>query len=224
VTFYDGSAVLGQSGVDTNNSASFATSALVAGVHTITAAYSGDTNYLASSSTELNEAIIDFQLEPSNLSVAISAGGSTAVTLTVTEEGGLNSGTMLSCSGLPKDATCSFNPAVVKGTGTTTLTIATTGSSHATLAPGRFGDWSTDTMVAFSCLMLLGTTGCQRRQKFMTVLLLLVSLGSILGCGASSSGNNSGTPAGTYPITVAGTLGSGALAITHTSIIQLTVR
>jgi hypothetical protein len=61
VTFYDGSSVLGIAGVQNNNSqhnvAQLTFAGFLGGVHTITAAYNGDANYTASTSSAMTETI-----------------------------------------------------------------------------------------------------------------------------------------------------------------------
>ena len=58
VTFYEGTTVLGVSGIDSNGFATFPTSSLSLGDHTISAAYSGDPNYGASTSSPLTVTIV----------------------------------------------------------------------------------------------------------------------------------------------------------------------
>jgi len=57
VSFFDGSTLLG-SGSLVDNVATFATSSLTAGSHTITAIYSGDTHYASSTTASLTEQIL----------------------------------------------------------------------------------------------------------------------------------------------------------------------
>src|SRR5207244_1120199 len=56
VTFKDGTTALGTSTLS-GGSATFSTAALAAGTHTITAVYSGDTNFAASTSSALTQTI-----------------------------------------------------------------------------------------------------------------------------------------------------------------------
>jgi hypothetical protein len=57
VTFMDGIANLGSETVNASGQATFVTSALAVGTHSITTGYNGDTSYLASTSAVLNQAI-----------------------------------------------------------------------------------------------------------------------------------------------------------------------
>ncbi|HET8922787.1 MAG TPA: Ig-like domain repeat protein [Candidatus Acidoferrum sp.] len=56
VSFYDGSTLLGTSAV-ANNSATFSTSALAIGLHSISAQYSGDVNFLSASSSTVSSTV-----------------------------------------------------------------------------------------------------------------------------------------------------------------------
>jgi MBG domain (YGX type)/Bacterial Ig-like domain (group 3) len=59
VTFYEGTTVLGTGSVNSNGQATFTTSSLSLGSHTVTATYSGDTNYGASTSSPLTVSIVN---------------------------------------------------------------------------------------------------------------------------------------------------------------------
>jgi subtilase family serine protease len=71
----------------------------------------------------------DFSLSASPSSVGVSAGGSTSSTISVTALGGFAGTVSLSATGLPSGATASFSPSSVAGSGTSTLTVATSAST-----------------------------------------------------------------------------------------------
>jgi Bacterial Ig-like domain (group 3)/FG-GAP-like repeat len=76
VTFYDGSSQMGTATVSNNgghNVAQFTFSGLPGGTHTITAAYSGDANYAASTSSALTETVT-----PASSSVSVGASANPA--------------------------------------------------------------------------------------------------------------------------------------------------
>ena len=60
VTFKDGATVLGTMTLDGSGQATFATSTLALGVHSITATYSGDANFIASMSSPLSQQVFVF--------------------------------------------------------------------------------------------------------------------------------------------------------------------
>jgi YVTN family beta-propeller protein len=74
VTFLDGTAQLALGAVDSGSHASFQTGSLAAGIHSITAAYSGGASYGASTSSALSEVIAG---APASIA-AISGGGQSA--------------------------------------------------------------------------------------------------------------------------------------------------
>lgn len=57
VTFKDGATIIGVTNINSSASASFTTSSLLTGTHSITAVYSGDTNYTTSTSSVLSQAV-----------------------------------------------------------------------------------------------------------------------------------------------------------------------
>ena len=59
VTFYDGTTALGRGLLGSDGTATFATSTLDLGPHSITAAYQGDANFMASTSTSVNHRVFN---------------------------------------------------------------------------------------------------------------------------------------------------------------------
>jgi hypothetical protein len=77
VQFYDGSTLLGSATVNSSGDASYSTSALAVGTHTITATYAGDTNFNTSTSTAFSQTVVSGV--PTSLT--ISAGNNQATTV-----------------------------------------------------------------------------------------------------------------------------------------------
>ncbi|HVW86967.1 MAG TPA: DUF1349 domain-containing protein [Bryobacteraceae bacterium] len=73
----------------------------------------------------------DFTISASPASRTITAGTSTTYTATMGALNGFNGSINLAATGLPAGATASFSPASVNGSGTSTLTVTTTGSTPA---------------------------------------------------------------------------------------------
>ena len=123
VTFKDGAAVLG-TGTLSGGTATFFTAALAVGSHSITAAYSGDNNFAASTSAALTQTVnqtattttITSSLNPSEV------GKSVTFTATVSSGGGTPTGTVTFKDG-----------ASVLGTSTLSGGIATFTTSSLTL-------------------------------------------------------------------------------------------
>jgi hypothetical protein len=184
-----------------------------------------------------------FTVTNGTLSATSGAPGvAPTATITVGSVNGFNSAVTLACSVAPvvsQGPTCAFsNPGgsvtpPANGSATATLTVTTTAatallqrpaSSHssgmlyATLVP-LFGI----TLVGAG----LGSAGPRRRKLFGLLMLGMLLTGLLLMPACSSSGNNgggggnTGTPAGTYTITVTGT--SGGTVVTGSPALTLTV-
>jgi hypothetical protein len=136
VTFLDGAVTIG-TGSLASGAASLSISTLAVGTHTITASYSGDSDFSASTSPEVSQVVSgpDFSISASALSGSLTAGQSSTSTITLTSQYGFSGTVTLTCSsGLPSGASCAFAPAslVPSADGvTSTLTISTTAATPA---------------------------------------------------------------------------------------------
>lgn len=193
------------------------------------------------STLQLN--VAGFTMSAGSLSPSsISAGASATSTITLSAKGGFNAGVTLSCSSITLNGAtatidppvCSFNPATVtSGSGTSTLTVTTTGAT-AMLAPrGVHGFRLIYALWLPICGIAVIGMGVSRRRTLVAVLLVfaLYCLIMLPACGGGGGGNNggnggggggsSGTPAGTYTITVAA---SASGFPTQTTTVTLTVK
>lgn len=233
VIFYNGATRLGTGTLSNSGTATYSTSGLAVGSHSITADYSGDTNNAASVSSVLTITITapppDFMFTLSPTSASVSQGGSATTTISLSPENGFNSATTFACSGLPKYASCTFNPASVtpsSAAATTTLTIATdVNTTTALLEPQKTHQIPARLLISGAggaALAILFWPGflSRRRRRAWARLLGLVILGiaiihTTIGCGASDQ-----TPEGTSAITLTATSGT----VTHTATFQLSVK
>ena len=206
---------------------------LPVGQDALTAQYSGDSNYAGATSPAIAVNVLpDFAFASDAPSITIaSPGGSGALTFTVTGQPGY-AGTInfpaTSCSGLPRESTCSFSPASVTGSGSTTLTISTKAAHSARLEGPAW--WLTSFGTSFAGILLLGGASRRRmkpgrRARTLRTLMAFALLITIAGCGGGSSGGGGhnqdpGTPAGSSVVTVTATTGS----ITHSATFTLTVQ
>jgi hypothetical protein len=231
VSFMNGTTTLAAIGLS-NGTASYSTTSLPVGADSISAIYSGDTNFSGSTSSTVTvtvQALVpSFTLGASPTSGTVTAGATAQTTITVTPVNGFNSQVSFACSGLPTGATCSFSPSTVTPSGSaasTTLSITTTAQSAA-LAPlghpasGRgLRDEATLAFLAGGTLWL-----ARRRKNLRWPLVLPVVVGwlafaTILsGCGGSKS--NSSSQSATATITVAATAGSETQNATYTLTVQ----
>ena len=93
-----------------------------------------DNGGLTSPAATRTVTVRDFSLSATPSSQSVSPGGSTSYTTTVTAVNGFAGTVTFGVGGLPAGATASFNPASVAGSGSTTLSVTTSG----TTAPGSY--------------------------------------------------------------------------------------
>jgi hypothetical protein len=235
VTFMDGTTSLGSSSLNGSGGATLSTSALSAGVNNITAIYSGDSDFSASTSSAMAISA-DFALSASAASPAsLTPGQPSTSTITVSPKNGFNpSGVAFTCSIAPATTpspACSFGRlSVANDIGSAVLTITPAASASAQLS-SPFGH-NSRVMLVFALLipgMLFGTVGIvkQDRSKLLTWVLAFAVLGACLlqgACGSSGSAKNTatdgGTPAGLYTVTVTGS----ANGTQHTTTASITVK
>jgi subtilase family serine protease len=239
-----GTAPLGAPGGNGIAGAVMTTSTLSpAGIHNITASYSGDANYIGAASPATPVDIVSMTLSLSQPSATVMAGQNTSA-ISISFATNPNSATYdyqywwvnLSCSGLPAGATCVFTPGSFDPTpnssngglsGSSSLSIYTNGPTlqHASITPRR-KPWGGFGTIALAGLLVFGV-GRRRRRLFtslaFTMLVFFLGLG---GCGGGGGYNitNAGTAAGSYPVTVTGTMVVGSYGTyTATSTLNLTV-
>lgn len=220
VTFSNGGTALGSATVSATGVATFKTSPLPGGTYNITAQYSGDGNFLPTTSAVLVEMVPAYSLSANSNSQTVNPGSAASYKITQAILGGYN-GTVnfpaTACSGLPSGTACSFSPASVTGAGTTTLTITTAGPTGAlvtpqNLMPHALDLWASLSGVGLVGMMLAGDWSGRNRRRMGIALAILavIFLITLVGCGSGGSstattgggGPTGGTPAGTYTVTV----------------------
>lgn len=190
----------------------------------------------------------DFSLAVTGSSSAVITSGQTAsFAFALQGLGGTSGSVALSCSGAPQDSTCSFGlpkSGSCPATATATLAIDGSNSSSAALCLATGVPVSTQTAAAgrpwtrnvplFAVLLPALAAGIRRRRWAGMMVLALAMLWLPSGCGVSASSGapggggggggttspQSGTPAGTYPITVTATLAN----VAHGAQVSLTVQ
>jgi hypothetical protein len=233
ISLLDGKTLVAILPADGSGAASFNISSLTAGPHSLTASYSGDQNYVASSSAAVSETIFitpDFQITTSNPSPTVRAGQSANIQLNFLAARFAGPVTF-SCSGLPNLAACSFSPSsLALGTGnfSSTLTITTTASSVAALKPLRPHG---NSKIYFAAWLFPGVAGwllfCGRRRRSLAraipLAILALGLAFISSCGGGGGSKTiPGTTPGTYSVAVQ-VNGPAGTNVAHQSTVTLTV-
>jgi hypothetical protein len=236
VAFLDGTTTLGTGPLNSSAVATFTTSSLTVGTHSLAASYGGDSNFAASTSTLLSQVVLapSFTMAGSPASVTVSAGNSAIYQIVVTGKNNFSGSVTLSCSaGLPSGASCA-SPSTAIAPGSTpansTLTINTTARTTARLLPFSssrraplFAAWL---LVPAILLGLLGRAVPKRRLRLGYALAFLL-VGCVLwqaGCASAESTprvpTTLGTPAGAYAVTVTGTSGAAQQTVSVTLVVQ----
>jgi hypothetical protein len=184
----------------------------------------------------------DFTVAPSGSGTATVTPGQTAnYTIAVAPGGGFDQTITLSCSGAPPQSACSLSSSSVALHGSTaasvTVAVTTTGTSASLVHPAAFSPagrrlalWLA--LCGLSGLVLMGSCGRSRvrHSRFLCGLafLCLLSLGITVSACGGGSGNvgssSSGTPTGSYNLTVTGTFTSGATTLIHSTKLTLVVQ
>ena len=136
----------------------------------VNVSYQGDSNYPAAQTFGTGSVTVtgtDFSLSVGQPSLAVTHGSQGTVQLVVAGQSnyaGTLAFTSAMCSGLPAESSCSFNPPTLAGTGTTQLTISTTGphTVASSRGAGGFMFWASSTGV-LGCFVLFGIPGSRRR-------------------------------------------------------------
>jgi hypothetical protein len=239
VTFCDGTTSLGNETL-TGATATYTTTTLSAGTHSITATYSGDTNFMASTSAVLTQlvAAAGYTLNASPSSLTIKSGSTGSTVITLTPVGGFTGTVNFAFGTLHTLATCSFSPTSLTVPSsaplTTTLTIGTTGTAAASLRNGPAGGM----LPAILAALILLPLGLMRRilragsPRLACLLLLAAAAAAAAGmigmalCGGgyasstSSTSSAQSTPAGTYSIPITVTSGGTTVPLNPSITIQ----
>jgi hypothetical protein len=242
VTFYSGQTALGTGTVNASGHATYSTSSLAVGTDTLSAVYSGDTTYSASTSAGISETVQalqqDFGVALPSQSFTVATQNSLTTSVTLSSQNGFADTVNLSCGSLPTFVTCSLSPSTTNlasnGTTSSVLTIGT-GSAQAYLL--HDSDPLHPARSPFNLALMLCPMGLlagiaafpnrkSKRNPRLRLLILLLSAipmaAAISGCSTPSIVHElTSTAAGTYTIPITAT---GANSRTnHTIQLTLTV-
>ena len=217
ITFFDGTTQLGL-GTLTAGIATYTTSSLAAGAHSITAVYSGDANFASLTSAALTQVVEGFAIGPpsgGSTTATVSPGGHANYGLFVTPPS-VGAAVTFSVTGLPAGAKATFSPSTIPaGSGPTNVTLTiTVPSSTAALHTGN--PFHRGTLPMVLGVILLPFAGRLRKTSRRVLLLAIVGMAgfTMLGlsaCGGGGGSGPGGTPTPTphsYSLTVTATSGS----------------
>ena len=165
VTFSEGSTTLGTATLSSTGTAAFSTTALPVGSDTITAAYSGDTTYAASSNT-VAETVDQVGSTPTSTAVIASpspAVTGTSVTLTATVSHTTGSATPTGTVTF-SDGTTTLGTATLSSTGTATFstTVLPVGSDTITASYGGDTTYAVSSSTVDETVTQAGATATSR--------------------------------------------------------------
>jgi hypothetical protein len=227
VQFLDGATVLG-SGTLVSGSATFSTSSLAIGAHTLSVSYAGDADNGSSSSLPYTETIeaYDFSVTATPASASVAMGGSTTVSITETSVGGFAEATNFMVSGAPADLTVSWSPnsltPAAGGTATATLTIQANAGTSAKRGSGQDLFDRSRVVIAFTFIPILLPAFRRRRGSSLLGLVLLgVLFAGICGCGGGGNSQISPPQPHTYTLQITAT--SAQSQLSHSLTLPLTV-
>jgi hypothetical protein len=221
VSIYDGATLLGTTTLN-SGTATYSTAALAPGVtHRLTAKYSGDVDFAASSTTSpVSVTVIsaDFTMTVIGPGTAtVIPGASTAYQVMLTPDAATFSSTVnFAVTGLPSGATATFSPPDIPpggGSQTVTMTITSAPAAAAAHEPSQPASSHQAAPLALAMLGLLGLGGLWKRGKEFRRLLCILALltaGTAAMFTISGCGSNNGFFAHAqknYPLTVTATSG-----------------
>jgi sugar lactone lactonase YvrE len=236
VTIMDGGGII-QSLPTSAGTAIFTIRSLTPGSHTLRAVYTGDNNFIASTSSSAAVTVIsapansaDFNLASTGAATqTIPTGGSANFSFAIQIQGAaLASPITLAASGLPPLAVASFNPAYLPP-GATPNTFTLTIDNPQTTAFRRDSGGS----VLLLAFLLFPVTGIAVRlrsgRKLMAGLVFVAAVSTLAllsGCGSRINlGEQSSGSVKTYNITVTGTATSPTGdALQHSTTVKLLVQ
>ena len=217
VTFYDqsvGGAQLGAATIGANGQTVLTVTTLGPGVHSITASYSGDPIFPASSSNAVSVTIDELRiLRVGNNNTTIVPGATVVYTLQVQPQVATTFlySVSFTASGLPAGATATFSPATLPAGGSMTnitMTVVTAGTAFNVPPPSPFGRLP----LALGLLLPLFSARRVRRRLrpplLSAALFAALSLAAVAGLSGCSGAGLFAARKVPYSITVTATEGT----------------
>jgi pseudomonalisin len=241
--FIDGTAFGTAVSLGSNDSAATSNSFTVAGIHAVTATYSGDTYFSSSAASAVQVVVLSsftIAATPASLLFTSGATSDNTVTASLSSPNGFAGSIALICSISASTAafqpSCAVSPSPVTlaggGTSSATVTILSTMAQASLLPPATGVHPSTVALAGFSGLAALLLALFRRRSAlrlFALTFCFVLSLAGLNGC-SSSKANASPTPlrssAGTYTVTIngSGTQSGTSAVVTASTTFAVTIQ
>jgi len=230
VQFLDGGSMIGTGVLNSKGVATFTTSTLTAGLHTMTAVYAGNTDTAGSISSALMQQVnmgltsagTGFVMTVTPTVVSVGAGNTTSVSVMITELNNFNQPVQLSCSGLPNEASCTFAASLIPSSGGTTTLLIGASAPHncGSNVPYFVAGGGRRGIGIFAAMVMLFFARRRRVLKGLVLAGMICVLPMLSGCGGNCT--DLGTKPGSYTFTVMGT-STGSPVVTQTQVVKMTV-
>lgn len=226
VTFYDGTTAIGTVPV-INGVATVTTSSLTAGDHTITAVYSGDSDFSTSTSPPVQITVLsvattaDFSINSTTGPQIIPPGASASFAIVLSSldpaNSPFNDPVTLTATGLPPEANYRFTPPTgMPGTAGVASTLSVSVPQQTARARDRSYK---DPLLLFTALLLPFVALGPRRGRTPRLLMWLLTLAAVATISGCGSGGYFSQTQQAYTITVTGT----SRTLVHSTTVTLTV-
>jgi hypothetical protein len=238
VSFLSGSTLLGTATLNSSGVATLSTTSLAAGTYSLTAQYSGNANFLSSTSTAVSVTVnaqatttdlpFSFNTTGSTPSQTVQPGGSATYTLSVSPALGTTLPAItFTAAGLPAGYTAIFSPPnIAAGSGATNVTLTIQVPLQAAVLERDRKLHAGLSLVAL-CILLLPFGGRLRRSgkrmlQLSGIVLLLAGAASLIGLTGCTAplGQFASQNAQTYTVTVITTSGSQSQTANVTLIVE----
>jgi hypothetical protein len=238
IAFYDGATQIDQSTLDATGHATYTTSSLALGMHSLTAVYAGNPAFGSSASPAVSELVETpgFTMTLSSPIVILQTSQHTSTTITLTSLGNFADNIGIVCGNLPVYVTCIFTPAsaALSGNGTSTISLdldtdsilggPVNGPISSSLAQPPTSAALALLFPPFGLLALLATSrNAHRRTLFFFAAILTLPAALLLtACGSSVVTPIPSATPGTYAIPITATGASTGASHSATLTLQIT--
>ena len=237
VNFMSGSTLMGTATLNSSGVATLTTTSLAAGTYSLTALYSGDANFVSSTSTAVSVTVntqattnqsFTLNVTGSAISQTVQPGKTAIYTLTVSPAPGTTLPAItFTAAGLPAGYTAIFSPPnIAAGSGATNVTLTIQVPLQAAVLERDRKLHAGLSLVAL-CILLLPFGGRLRRSgkrmlQLSGIVLLLAGAASLIGLTGCTAplGQFASQNAQTYTVTVITTSGSQSQTANVTLIVE----